>query len=557
MKIFKSTDEPSAPNISQEEYMKIQEEVRKNPHKFKIEEIRKKEVTMDISQQKEPEISWKLPKEIKLDEEIENDFKEHGKESEQKKFIEDLCARELKIYFFDEITEPIEMEKKLYSFTDENIPKIENSQKATKTNDVTIDDVLKFWDNLGNNINKENLKQFEELLGKVVDIDNNAKQQILEQAQKKYEQEIINNQNYANNNININNNLTINNNQRILSMNNYPNLMNFNNINQLSGAALSVLNNVKQLQPNLDQINYLNQGLPNQVQSPNNINNQNNLLKPKYQEIIQQPNNPNINNTISNVIPNIASMNNLPNISFPGFDQNLSALNQINNFQQQQLQNNNNRAKSNIDQRMIMESAQRMNVSKYKTKPCRNYHSSTGCTRGDNCFFIHDPNFKGCEIQNFDPRNYERNFPLQLPGLQQSLGVPTIPNLNPQIGSQFSQMGQLGMNQMNFGLNLQQMIGLTGNMNNLNQNINKGAEDGDMEQFNRNNMMNGGIIQNTMEGNVGVNGVGLNNNGFVGGQIMGQGVNIPGYDFNYGVGLQGQNMNQMIAGMNTNQSNGI
>ena len=84
-----------------------------------------------------------------------------------------------------------------------------------------------------------------------------------------------------------------------------------------------------------------------------------------------------------------------------------------------------------------------------------------------------------------------------------------------------------------------------------------GAEDGDMEQFNRNNMMNGGIIQNTMEGNVGVNGMGLNNNGFVGGQIMGQGVNIPGYDFNYGVGLQGQNMNQMIAGMNTNQSNGI
>ncbi len=206
---------------------------------------------------------------------------------------------------------------------------------------------------------------------------------------------------------------------------------------------------------------------------------------------------------------------------------------------------------------MIMESAQRMNVSKYKTKPCRNYHSSTGCTRGDNCFFIHDPNFKGCEIQNFDPRNYERNFPLQLPGLQQSLGIPTIPNLTPQIGNQFSQMGQLGMNQMNFGLNLQQMIGLTGNMNNLNQNINKGAEDGDMDQFNRNNLMNGGMIQNTMEGNVGVNAMGLNNNGFVGGQIMGQGVNMLGYDFNYGVGLQGQNMNQMLAGMNTNQSNGI
>ena len=41
VKIFKSTDEPNAPNITQEEYMKIQEEVRNNPekHKTKIEEI--------------------------------------------------------------------------------------------------------------------------------------------------------------------------------------------------------------------------------------------------------------------------------------------------------------------------------------------------------------------------------------------------------------------------------------------------------------------------------------------------------------------------------------
>ena len=212
--------------------MKIQEEVRKNPHKFKIEEIRRKEVTMDINQQKEPEISWKLPQKIKLDEEIENEFLEHGKDSQENRFIEELCASELKVYYFNEVPEPTEMEKKLFSFTDENIPKIENSQKATKTNDVTIGDVLKFWDNLGNNITKENLSQLEELLGKVIDIDNETRQQILEQAQKKYEQENLNNQNYLNpnNNININNNLTINNNQRILSMSNYPNLMNLNNL---------------------------------------------------------------------------------------------------------------------------------------------------------------------------------------------------------------------------------------------------------------------------------------------------------------------------------------
>ena len=83
------------------------------------------------------------------------------------------------------------MQKQLFSFTDEEIPKIENSQEATKTNDVTIDDVLTFWDNLGNNISKENLRQLEELLGKV-DIDKKQKQLILEQAQKRYEQEMLN-----------------------------------------------------------------------------------------------------------------------------------------------------------------------------------------------------------------------------------------------------------------------------------------------------------------------------------------------------------------------------
>ena len=502
VKIFKSTDEPNAPNISQEEYMKIQEEVRKNPNKFKIEEIRKKEVTMDISQQKEPEISWKLPMKIKLEEEIENEFKEHGKDSQENKFIEELCAYELKVYYFKEIPEPTEMEKKLFSFTDETIPKIENSQKATKTNDVTIDDVFKFWDSLGNNITKENLKQFEYLLDKVVDIDNDSKQQILEQAKEKYEQENMNNQNYlAGNNININNNLTIND-QRFLSMNNFPGLMNLNNLNQIPGANMNLLNNPKPIQPNLEQINYMSQGIQNQVQNPN-IFPQNN---PQNLNTI-------INNNIINTVPNINPMINLPNINFTGFDPNLNVINQLNN-PQQQMQNNRN--KSNLDQRMIMESAQRMNVAKYKTKPCRNYHSSTGCTRGENCFFIHDPEYKGREIQNFDPRNYERNFPVQVL-FQQGMGLPPINAINAQMGNQISQVNQLGMNPMNMGFNFQQM------MDNPNQNMNKIDESGGMLQY------------NNMD----------NNMAMINRQIMEQqGMNVPGYDFNYGVGLQGQTMNQ-------------
>jgi hypothetical protein len=556
VKIFKSTDEPNAPNISQEEYMKIQEEVRKNPHKFKIEEIRKKEVTMDISQQKEPEITWKFPKKIKLDQEIENEFNEHGKESQQNKYIEDICESELKVYYFNEIPEPIEKEKKMYSFTDENIPKIENSQKATKTNDVTIKDISNFWENIGNNITKENLRQLEELLGKAIDIDNESKKQVLEQAQKKLEQqEMINNQLNENNNININNNLTINNNQRILSMSNYPSLMNFNNINQISGAALSLLNNpsMKPIQPNIDQISYLSQ-----VQTQNNITaqNANNFNKP-----IQQQPNQNISNNIPNAMPNIP-LNNIQNINY-GIDPNLNVINQLNNYQQQfqNNANNMNRNKSNLDQRMILESAQRMNISKYKTKPCRNYHSSTGCTRGDNCFFIHDPNFKGREIQNFDLRNYERNFPLQIPAmLPGAMGLAQMPNLTPQIGNQIYQMQQMGMNPMNLGLNLQQMqqmMGLSGNINNLNQNMSKGDE-GEVEQYNQNNMMTGGIIPNNLENNIGVNQMsqGLNNNGaFI------NGLNMQGYDYNnYNVGLPGQNMNNMnqnnpmiMTGMGLNQ----
>jgi hypothetical protein len=556
VKIFKSTDEPNAPNISQEEYMKIQEEVRKNPHKFKIEEIRKKEVTMDINQQKEPEITWKFPKKIKLDQEIENEFNEHGKESQQNKYIEDICESELKVYYFNEIPEPIEKEKKMYSFTDENIPKIENSQKATKTNDVTIKDISNFWENIGNNITKENLRQLEELLGKAIDIDNESKKQVLEQAQKKLEQqEMINNQLNENNNININNNLTINNNQRILSMSNYPSLMNFNNINQISGAALSLLNNpsMKPIQPNIDQISYLSQ-----VQTQNNITaqNANNFNKP-----IQQQPNQNISNNIPNAMPNIP-LNNIQNINY-GIDPNLNVINQLNNYQQQfqNNANNMNRNKSNLDQRMILESAQRMNISKYKTKPCRNYHSSTGCTRGDNCFFIHDPNFKGREIQNFDLRNYERNFPLQIPAmLPGAMGLAQMPNLTPQIGNQIYQMQQMGMNPMNLGLNLQQMqqmMGLSGNINNLNQNMSKGDE-GEVEQYNQNNMMTGGIIPNNLENNIGVNQMsqGLNNNGaFI------NGLNMQGYDYNnYNVGLPGQNMNNMnqnnpmiMTGMGLNQ----
>ena len=484
--------------------MKIQEEVRKNPHIFKIEEIRKKEVTMDINQQKEPEISWKFPQKIQLEKDIELELNEEGKESQEKKYIQDFCDGQLRVRYFDEIPEPSEIEKKaiMFSFTDESIPKIENSQIATKTNDVTIEDVSNFWNYISQkNITKEDLSQLKELLEKTIDIDNDKKQLILEGAQKKYEQESLINQNYLNgnngNNININNNLTINNNQRILSMNNYTNPININQMNPIANnPALALLNNLKQFPQNLqniDQINYPS-NIPQNLQAvdPNNL-----------QKIPQTFG--------TGLTPNPQILQNL-NINYPQFDPNLAALNQINNFQQQ-MQNNNNlnnnsHHKSNFDQRMIMESAQRMNLSKYKTKPCRNYHSSTGCTRGDNCFFIHDPNFQGTEIQNFDPRNYKTDFPIQFGGF-------TPQTIMPGFGNQFN-MGQ-------FGMGIQQMMGLAGNMGMPN--------------------MNNTIMQNNNE-QEGMNG----NNRF--NMTQGQGINMQGYDFGFGMQQGQQNIQNMNNNMN-------
>ena len=338
--------------------MKIQEEVRKNPKVFKVEEIRKKEITMDINQQKEPEIVWKFPRKIKLEKDIETELNEEGKESQEKKYIQDFCDSQLRVRYFKQIQEPSELEKtaKMFSFTDENIPKIENSQIATKTKDVSVSDVSLFWENIcQKNITKEDLTKLKELLEKAVEIKEEQKQQILDIAQKKYEESQMN-QNYLNpnnNNININNNLTINNNQRILSMNNYPNPMNFNSMNPVGpNPTLSLINNIKQFPQNIDQ---------------------NTLLSQNYQSL---------QNTLQSNAQNIGiNQLNIPNLNmnYP-FDQNMTSLNQLNNFQTQIQNNNINQGgnnmhqKSNLDQRMILESAQRMNISKYKNNPCSMGH---------------------------------------------------------------------------------------------------------------------------------------------------------------------------------------
>ncbi len=113
-----------------------------------------------------------------------------------------------------------------------------------------------------------------------------------------------------------------------------------------------------------------------------------------------------------------------------------------------------------IDPRMFMESASRMNILKYKTKACRHYHSSVGCTRGENCFFIHDPQYKGVEIPNFDSRNYEKKFP-------NFIGVPI--GMNPIMNTNIPNYYNPRNNNINNNMNINQ-----------NQTVQKGEEDGEI-----------------------------------------------------------------------------
>ena len=54
----------------------------------------------------------------------------------------------------------------------------------------------------------------------------------------------------------------------------------------------------------------------------------------------------------------------------------------------------------NMKMNMMNYNIQKKNNNKRKTVPCVWYHSTNGCQRGDNCDFIHDPNFKGLPTPN-------------------------------------------------------------------------------------------------------------------------------------------------------------
>lgn len=60
----------------------------------------------------------------------------------------------------------------------------------------------------------------------------------------------------------------------------------------------------------------------------------------------------------------------------------------------------------------------------YKTVPCKMYHSPQGCTRGESCHFIHEPNFSGRPI----PSDWKKNNDARQKSLKDSeTVVPPVP----------------------------------------------------------------------------------------------------------------------------------
>lgn len=65
----------------------------------------------------------------------------------------------------------------------------------------------------------------------------------------------------------------------------------------------------------------------------------------------------------------------------------------------------------------------------YRTVPCRRFHSADGCERGDNCHFIHDFQYQGRAIPNFQAwKNNNMQKSMQMHG------YPTMPGYYPPPG---------------------------------------------------------------------------------------------------------------------------
>lgn len=126
-----------------------------------------------------------------------------------------------------------------------------------------------------------------------------------------------------------------------------------------------------------------------------------------------------------------------------------SQLNPINHMNQMNMMMQNNYVKKPLP-------------AKYKTRPCNNFHGPNGCLRGESCHFIHDVNFPGREIPNFNPNNYSNisekkiipNINANEANIEKKLENPTSENKNEDETNKLRQMqGNVPQNFVNKNIN--------------------------------------------------------------------------------------------------------
>ncbi|CAD8151296.1 unnamed protein product [Paramecium pentaurelia] len=85
-----------------------------------------------------------------------------------------------------------------------------------------------------------------------------------------------------------------------------------------------------------------------------------------------------------------------------------------------------------LEQLQTINPVQALRLRAYKTKHCHNFHSSIGCTRGDNCNFIHDSRYPGRPAPTLQYPNF-LNKTLYPQSNMAIIVPPLLQQLNPAI----------------------------------------------------------------------------------------------------------------------------
>eukprot|EP00340_Litonotus_pictus_P012783 CAMPEP_0170536774 /NCGR_PEP_ID=MMETSP0209-20121228/102334_1 /TAXON_ID=665100 ORGANISM="Litonotus pictus, Strain P1" /NCGR_SAMPLE_ID=MMETSP0209 /ASSEMBLY_ACC=CAM_ASM_000301 /LENGTH=630 /DNA_ID=CAMNT_0010838175 /DNA_START=1593 /DNA_END=3485 /DNA_ORIENTATION=+ len=387
VKIFKLTDEPDCADITEEEYNKIQEELKTNPKYRILEDMRLKEINMEKENMNKardkvkiaqeallkmiPQMFFKSLKEISKGE----DFDQAEEESTEKKLIKELNNNSLAVNYYKDTDIPLcptMKEEKMFDFVDEDIPKIENEfiPEEPKTN--------KDQENFEKT---EVLKSIQEFI-----TENRIPPEISQRLQAKIETlEKFSVEDLPELYSSINSELSHSN-----PNHNHLKIPLSNSISNMSSTMPSIgnrkhngYNNYTTMGSQGEMIGFKNGMAGDQPYGNTRINDQG--------------------------MSNIAHNDNAPGImesSMNTGNNNFNKYGHRSNFYHNRNENREGGNYMGSNQNNNDGYFGKMDMTKYKTKPCKNYHGPDGCMRDIKCYFIHDPMYKGVDIPLFNPDNY-------------------------------------------------------------------------------------------------------------------------------------------------------